>query len=448
MTLALQPSSVSTLTLNTTKISYVTKPEKFNRSKDSNLTINDSASDDDLPDGEFRAWVVLFGTMCIAFTTSGYMSTWGVFQAHYEQSVLKELSPSTIAWIGSLQQSCLYIPTLIFAQFLDIEYLHTMLATASLVFIVATFLIAQCNAYWQFLLLQGILTGITAGVFTGPITTILSQWFLRRRGLALGLYAAGSSMGGTILPIINRALIPLIGFPWTIRVVASIIMLGMILGNLTIKQRIVSAANKGHSLDLSPMKSRIFILYCSASFFIYLGYYTFTTYLASSAISVGVSISFSFYLVSVCNACSGMSRIISGLVADRFGAINLMIPAICLSTTTYYVWPFVHSQSGLIFLSVVYGVSIGPFASLVSKPVLDFGEKDQLGQRVGILMSMVGIAMLTGTPISGAVNTYTSSRTLGMGLFAGSTMLFGAILMAIFQYILRNHCTCRISIEK
>ncbi|KAJ3716247.1 major facilitator superfamily domain-containing protein [Lentinula guzmanii] len=332
MTLALRPSSVSTLSLNTTKIPYVvTETEKFNKSQDSNLSINDSTNDDDLPDGEFRAWVVLFGTMCIAFTTSGYMSTWGVFQAHYEQSVLKELSPSTIAWIGSIQQSCLYIPTLIFAQFLDIKYFHTMLATASLVFIVATFLIAQCNAYWQFLLLQGILTGtITAGVFTAPITTILSQWFLRRRGLALGLYAAGSSMGGTILPIIARALIPLIG---------------------------------------------------------------------------------------------GMSRIISGLVADRFGAINLMIPAICLSTTTYYVWPFVHSQLGLIFLSVLYGVSIGPFASLVSKPVLDFGEKDQLGQRVGILMSMVGIAMLTGTPISGAVNTYTSPRTLGMGLFAGTVAI-------------------------
>ncbi|KAJ3894527.1 major facilitator superfamily domain-containing protein [Lentinula edodes] len=194
------PSSTSTLSV--AEKSIVT-------GKHSSSTL---PTDNDTPDEGPRAWIVLSGAMCIAFTTSGYMSTWGVFQAHYEQSVLKDTSPSSIAWIGSIQQSCLYIPTLIFTRLLDMGYFRSMLTSASLIFVSATFLVAQCRTYWQFLLCQGILTGITAGIFTGPITAILSQWFIQRRGLALGLYAAGSSMGGTVLPITARALIPLIGW--------------------------------------------------------------------------------------------------------------------------------------------------------------------------------------------------------------------------------------------
>ncbi|KAF8828277.1 hypothetical protein HHX47_DHR4000882 [Lentinula edodes] len=253
-----------------------------------------------------------------------------------------------------------------------------------------------------------VLFGVAAGVFSGPVIAILSQWFRKRRGLALGLYAAGASLGGTVLPITAKALIPTIGyvpvlsfsltgkfswpsrFPWTIRVIALIIMFGLALGNLP---NLVS--NWPH---LTHAKV--------------------TTYVAALAINIGVSTSFSFYLVSICNACSGVSRITSGLTADRTGAMNLMIPFITLSVVVYCVWPFARAEVSLVIISVLYGVSIGPFASLFSSPVLDLGEKDQLGRRIGILMSMVGIAMLVGAPITGAVDK--SRGPIAMGLYAGS----------------------------
>lgn len=50
--------------------------------------------------------------------------------------------------------------------------------------------------------------------------------------------------------------------------------------------------------------------------------------------------------------------------------------------------------------------------------MLALGDRNQLGQRIGILMSMVGVAMLAGAPISGAINT--SQRPVSMGLFAGT----------------------------
>lgn len=41
---------------------------------------------------------------------------------------------------------------------------------------------------------------------------IISHWFKKRRGLALGLTAAGSSIGGTVFPIAVKHLITEVGY--------------------------------------------------------------------------------------------------------------------------------------------------------------------------------------------------------------------------------------------
>jgi MCP family monocarboxylic acid transporter-like MFS transporter 10 len=46
----------------------------------------------------------------------------------------------------------------------------------------------------------------------GPIPAIASQWFKKRRSLAFGVIAAGSSLGGTIIPIAASNLIERIGY--------------------------------------------------------------------------------------------------------------------------------------------------------------------------------------------------------------------------------------------
>lgn len=51
----------------------------------------------------------------------------------------------------------------------------------------------------------------------------------------------------------------------------------------------------------------------AASFWIVL------TYVSVTATSMGVSESFSFYLVSIANASGGVGRIGSGFLADKFG---------------------------------------------------------------------------------------------------------------------------------
>jgi len=58
---------------------------------------------EDYPEGGLQAWLVVLGTVCIAFSTFGFVNAWGIFQAYYEQELLHDSSPSNIAWIGSIQ---------------------------------------------------------------------------------------------------------------------------------------------------------------------------------------------------------------------------------------------------------------------------------------------------------------------------------------------------------
>ena len=49
------------------------------------------------------------------------------------------------------------------------------------------------------------------GIFS-PTPAVVAHWFKNRRGIALGLVAAGASIGGTVLPIMAKYLIPQVGY--------------------------------------------------------------------------------------------------------------------------------------------------------------------------------------------------------------------------------------------
>ena len=82
----------------------------------------------------------------------------------------------------------------------------------SVLLVVAGVLTAECREFWQLLLCQGILMGFACGMIYGSLPPIVSQWFEKRRSLAFGIVAAGSALGGTVIPIGARNLIELIGY--------------------------------------------------------------------------------------------------------------------------------------------------------------------------------------------------------------------------------------------
>lgn len=82
-------------------------------------------------------------------------------------------------------------------------------------------------------------------------------------------------------------------------------------------------------------------------------------FIAAYAISIGVTQSLAFYLVSIVNAASLFGRIIPGLLADKFGPLNLFAIAAILSGIITACLTACTSTAGIIVYAVAYGFCSG-----------------------------------------------------------------------------------------
>ncbi|KAJ7577523.1 MFS general substrate transporter [Mycena floridula] len=393
--------------------------------------------DENLPpiDGGLKAWLVVVGAVCNNIATWGLINSWGVFQAYYETTLLSDVSPSTIAWIGSIQYSLVFLPGLLVGRWFDLGYHKIPLFIASVLFIVSTFLIAECTQYWHFLLTQGIVIGFATGTISGPTLACIPQWWHKRFGLVLGILALGASIGGTVFPIVTRLLIPVVGFKWTMRILGFILLVILGIGNITVNRRVAPVYVPGGLWNLKAFKSKPYTLYCASGLVAFLGLYTVLTYIdvaASRWVSPGFE---SFYLVAIANASSGVARFAFGQLSDRTGPLNLMIPMTGFAGIMTYAWPFAHSTASIIVVAVLYGIASGTFICLLVRPIVAMGGPEDVGRRLGMFTTIVAVGALTGPPISGAINVV-SGGFEAVGYYAGSVILLSVAMMTGVRYLM------------
>lgn len=128
--------------------------------------------------------------------------------------------------------------------------------------------------YYQFLLGQAVCSAIGASMIFYPAFTCVSTWFLKKRGAALGMVAAGSSLGGVILPIMVVKLIPEVGFGWEMRICAFLILALIVFANLTVRSRIAPTKRPFSAMAfIRPLKEPTFTLLTGAIFFFYCNLY-------------------------------------------------------------------------------------------------------------------------------------------------------------------------------
>ncbi|KAF8272784.1 MFS general substrate transporter [Lactarius quietus] len=388
---------------------------------------------DDYPDGGLRAWLVVLGAACASFSTGGYANSWGVFQEYYENDLLKGTSPSTIAWIGSLQAALMAFPALISGRLFDLGYYRSTLIFASINLVVCTLLVAECHEFWQLLLCQGFGIGIPCGLVYGPAMCVIAHWFKRRRSTALGIAAFASSVGGTVFPVVFRNLVVTVGFKWTMRVIASILLLAMGVTSLTTRRRLPPTSVSGGLFNIKQFRSPAFTSYTAAGVVVLLGFNTFLVFVVASGPSQGVSESFSPYLVSIANAGNAVGRLLSGILADYLGPLNVMIPATFIAGVLAIIWPYTRGTAGLVTISVTYGVSSSAFLALVGAPMMALGGYADVGRRTGMYLTAASLGVLAGPPISGAINHHTGGY-IWVGFFAGSSLIAGVFLLAVSRY--------------
>lgn len=70
---------------------------------------------------------------------------------------------------------------------------------------------------------------------------------------------------------------------------------------------------------------------------------------------IGISTEFAFYLVSIANAGSGFGRILSGVLSDKFGNLNVLTPFSVMAAIFTVIWPWCTTKWSLIAIGALYG---------------------------------------------------------------------------------------------
>jgi MFS family permease len=104
----------------------------------------------------------------------------------------------------------------------DAGYFRPVVVAGMVVQLVGIFTMSLATNYWQLLLSHGVCTGVGGGIFFIPIMSVVSTYFAKRRGLAIGLVTTGNSIGGIVYPTIVRQLLDQVGYGWSVRVLGFI----------------------------------------------------------------------------------------------------------------------------------------------------------------------------------------------------------------------------------
>lgn len=160
----------------------------------------------------------------------------------------------------------------IFGKIFDSHGPRWLLLIGSILHVFGLMMTSLSTKYYQIILSQGVVSGLGASAVFYASMGSVGTWFFRKRAAAFGIMASGSSLGGVIFPIMVSRLIPRVGFPWTMRACAFMILGLLIIGNLTVKSRL---NHKPKPLVIkefiSPLKEPVFLLMCIAAFFFFFG---------------------------------------------------------------------------------------------------------------------------------------------------------------------------------
>lgn len=285
-----------------------------------------------------------------------------------------------------------------------------------------------CKEYWQFMLAQGVLTGLADGLLMFPAIAALPQYFNKKRGAAMGIAIAGSSVGGVIFPIALGKMLneSNLGFGWSIRICGFIMVPFLAFSCISVKARL-PPRDTDFFLP-SAFKVPLFNTLIAAEFCLFIGMFSPLVFIPTFAITIGVKPALASYLVAMLNGASIFGRVLPGFLADKFGRLNILAAAGASTAILVFVWPEVTGTAGVIVFAIFFGFCSGAIISggSVALSLCPEDPKDT-GTYLGQGMAFASLAALVGPPVTGVLLDRYGGFTQ-VSIFAGVLTLAGAIL--------------------
>jgi MFS family permease len=377
------------------------------------------------PNGGAMAWLQVVGSWMLFFNTWGILNTFGVYQTYYESGALFNTSSSNISWVGSIQAFLVLMVGCVSGPIYDRGHFRYLLIAGTFFVVFGHMMLSLCHEFWQVILAQGFTVGIGAGLLFVPAIAIMPTYFSSRIGLAIGLAASGSSMGGIIYPITFFRLIDQIGFGWSVRVLGFMALATLMVPLAVMKMRFKPAKARA-LVDWAAFTDVPYMTFVFGAMIGYIGLYVTFFYISFYGQQQRITNeSMSFYLVPILNAGSVFGRTLPNWLSDYTGPLNTVVPGMfsilnfenvyMLHDTDHCLGALitgalilclmaVKSSAALIVEAVLLGFFSGIYIAL--PPVIFVQltpDKSKIGTRIGMGFALLGAGVLAGGPGGGGI---------------------------------------------
>ena len=179
--------------------------------------------------GSFLALVPTFGKHIMTYhdrplltTSQGFMNSLGTVQSYLSINQLHNYSEGEVGWISGMFLFLSLIFNVQVGPMVDVHGPNIIGPVGAVLYVAMFLLMAECSEYWHFMLCLGVFGSIGAAMTMVVAIAVVGKLFVRKRGLAMGITLAGSSIGAVIFPLILRSTYPNIGWQWSMRIMAFI----------------------------------------------------------------------------------------------------------------------------------------------------------------------------------------------------------------------------------
>ncbi|OHV90870.1 MFS transporter [Mesorhizobium sp. ORS 3428] len=291
-----------------------------------------------------------------------------------------------------------WIPALATAAALSAGFLLASLTTSILVFT----------------LVQGLLIGGGSSAIFGPLIADVSHWFHRRRGVAVTVAASGSYLAGSLWPTVMPYAMQSEGWRFTYAAIGVICLATMVPLVLMLRRAAPHQAAPGapgsrpvRPISLSPAALQALLVV--AGFGCCMAMSMPQVHIVAYCMDLGYGVAHGADMLSIMLAAGVVSRIGSGFIADRIGAVNTLLIGSALQCLSLFFYIPFDGLASLYVVSLVFGLSQGGIVPCYAIIVRDYMPAKEAGQRVGIVMMATIFGMAAGGWMSGWIYDLTGS---------------------------------------
>lgn len=275
---------------------------------------------------------------------------------------------------------------------------------------------AFSQAYWQFLVAQGVFIGfLGSSVSFGPLVADVSLWFRKRRGIAVAIAASGNYLAGTVWPPLIQQAVEEVGWRQTHIGIGLVCMLVMVPAAFLLRRRPVvqddppPVTSSGQVARVPVSNGTLQALLIVAGIACCIAMSMPQVHIVAYCIDLGYGPARGAEMLSLMLALGIVSRLVSGLIADKIGGLKtLILGSVGQGIALLLYLPF-DGLMPLYIVSAIFGLAQGGIVPSYALIVREYFPAREAGTRVSLVLMATVFGMAVGGWLSGLIYDMTGS---------------------------------------